>query len=98
MTKPHITDDYFMVQELETDPVQIWLDWEMATDGDPNAVVQATRVGNDLQLHTQDSNSRPARALVDLDDATWESLEARGGEEIICGPSGILGRRRFSMR
>jgi hypothetical protein len=92
-----LSTDFLVIQHAPADPVELWLDWEPAVDGDPELRLQAWRDGDDLLVHAQDESSqRPVRRLTDLDFEVWRGLD-RDGVWVLCGPSGVLSRRPFSV-
>lgn len=97
MPEAHLSDDFFLIQNEPTDRVEIWIDWVPAVDGDPQLPVRAWREADLLCVQTQnDDSERPVRHF-DVAQEAWEGLESRGGEIVVCGVSGVLARRGFTL-
>lgn len=90
------TPSFILLQDNETVPVEVWVDWTPAVDDAPGTrIAAAWREGNDLLLQSHGRAS--ARRLPSLGEGAWEGLKEQGGLMVVCGPSGILGRRPFQL-
>lgn len=99
---PYRTDDFLVLLEPQTGAVEVWVDWVPAVDGMPGQPILARMEEENLLVTVpgdpdERGQPRPTREVVGLNPEVRQALTDKGLVWVVCGPSGILGRRAAQL-